>query len=628
MALLLAAAPLRAYVTSATLELMADDKAGVYLNGKMLLDDKHCEMLYNWFMCLSTSDNTLPLDLFKNNQDNLLGIINYDVYGGEAEISYRLTVHQSQGDPIVIWSQPGQTRFMNLHSNQPDPPAWYLPNFDDSKWAFANAVVGIGGNFIRLPDDRLKASFGAQGFVPLVAPNSTGHTIPQDRNIYRNHFVFPNSIAKADLLTNPKTASRGQQVAVRIVPGRDAGDISDFSVFADLPVGLEPTQIRNGGAYNPSTRQIQWQYRDIGKLVEYVSISAQTVLESGGWKTPERALGPFKPELMAWHDGGSTPAEQKLLGAFFWPGMPAWFKTSPTPYVDGLDSPIVLGIIFRIQYMAGGSDTPYKKEVNDIYMNYSIDGTDKDALKDDKRMSFCANSGMWQTGYYDASEDGHWTWDELNKLRIKLVSRQYNNRQQDQVVSCFATIRCIRLQNCAPTFFARVDDPRCEKLRIQAGVAQADGKAVASDPFYLDVNTALCVLPTPIPRPTPVPVAPGVTPMPTATSVPLKLADVDALGCLHSSPEPFKLGGVFLYFCSKLDANVDVTVRDGSGKVVRSIAAVSSRSGDNQVFFDAMDDSGRALAPGAYNFELSGIAADGRKLVSHRADFNRAREER
>src|SRR5580700_2759258 len=109
LAALLWGRPAFAYVTSATLEYFGDDKCGFYLNGHLLLTPENCPYMSNWWGCISTSDGTLPLEYFNNNGDNLLAAANYDLFGDRMYMGYRLTVHHSSGDPVVVWGIPDQT---------------------------------------------------------------------------------------------------------------------------------------------------------------------------------------------------------------------------------------------------------------------------------------------------------------------------------------------------------------------------------------------------------------------------------------------------------------------------------------------------------------------------------------
>jgi hypothetical protein len=262
------------------------------------------------------------------------------------------------------------------------------------------------------------------------------------------------------------------------------------------------------------------------------------------------------------------------------------------------------------------------KGVNDICLNYSVDGTNRDLLKEDKALTHCANSGFWQTGYYDASEDRKWTWADINNLRVKLRAHQAGNRQLGRVVSVFAVIRCLTLQKCAPSLLARVTSTKCEKLRVNAGLAQTDGKASASDSFILPVNQQACIPPTRTPTP-----LPGITPLPTPVPGPKSVPpETIGLSCLQTSPEPFRRGGVFIYFCLKMDADIVVEVSKLNGEVARTLPSVTCRSGNSQMFFNAVDSADRPLAPGGYIYTIKAITTDGKYVTSHHASFTRGQD--
>src|SRR5579864_536189 len=91
----------RAYVTSAILEYSCDDQGGFFLNGSPIL--QRSDYAPFDFKVLSTSDGTLPMELFNAYGDNVFGVEDYDTEGYRMSMSYRFTVHQSDGDPIVIW---------------------------------------------------------------------------------------------------------------------------------------------------------------------------------------------------------------------------------------------------------------------------------------------------------------------------------------------------------------------------------------------------------------------------------------------------------------------------------------------------------------------------------------------
>jgi flagellar basal-body rod modification protein FlgD len=74
---------------------------------------------------------------------------------------------------------------------------------------------------------------------------------------------------------------------------------------------------------------------------------------------------------------------------------------------------------------------------------------------------------------------------------------------------------------------------------------------------------------------------------------------------------------VELGFLLKNDAhNVNVTVTDSSGNVVRTLAAANSPAGANLVSWDGKDASGNPVAPGEYKFAVDATTIDGAKIES------------
>src|SRR5688572_25207310 len=109
----------RAYITSAMLEYCADDEVAIYLNGSELM--RRSEFGPFDYQVITTADGSLPLELFRENQENVLGVENFDTEAGAINVSYRLTVYHSDGDPVVIWSVPEQSRFLHLSKEEKSP---------------------------------------------------------------------------------------------------------------------------------------------------------------------------------------------------------------------------------------------------------------------------------------------------------------------------------------------------------------------------------------------------------------------------------------------------------------------------------------------------------------------------
>lgn len=611
-ALTLAAAlavPLRAYVTSAVLEYSVDDKVSFYLNGSTILALSDFAP-FNYEV-LSTADGTLPMDLFKPNQDNLLAVEDHDVEGGNMSVSYRFTIHFSDGDPLVIWSDPTQSKFIHLHKDQPDPPGWILPGFDDRAWAPAARVTELKFPFFAfplLPDPAFSGFLGGGG-VPRLSHTFNMNCTTADHNLFRSHFRFPNHPAKVVALINPPQAARGQRVAVRLLPGPDTTELNQFNLLAWLPQGLTLAGAAPGYQYAPQLRRLAWSFDRRDLKVGYAHMPAVTVLSAGGWRAPEKALGP--PKAGKGRRQLNTPASVWDDGAAFYANRPAWFRLAP-PGVDLRQwRPLIQGVIFHSQMRLGGKNTATDTGADAVMFNYSVDGGRNAALANDVDVARMSTSDYWFDGYYDASEDRRWTWEELGQLAVRIMARARGDDDRNLLSSVVATVRYYSPAEASPWFYAVVDEPRCATLKLNTAVFHLGQGALASDSVDLPVNQALCpATPVPTPTSTPIPkremVAPTPEP-PKAESAGLALHGENRfdLGCLAVDPEPFNYAGTFVSFCVKKDVNVTLNVYSAdTGKLARQMEAGAFRAGDNQFFFNAQDDQGKELAPGAYVFEL------------------------
>jgi hypothetical protein len=619
-------AGLPAYVTSATLEYSVDDQVTFYINGHLVLE--RSDFCWADFAVLSTSDGTLPLDVFNMNGDNVLATEDHDTEGGVMGVAYRLTVHHSSGDPVVVWSEPGNTKFLHLMASQKDPDQWYLPNFDDSSWQQAiGAYNSVNSQWVRwycLLDSAFGV-FGSSGCVPEISHMSSGRSNGHDHNLLRNHFSFPNVPAKVRVSVNPPSASRGQSVSFQLIPGKDAAYMDRFQLFARIPQGLRVTSLSKGGYLDPKSSAAFWDFSKADVAPHFVTLNARAVVNAPDWSQPEKVLGP--PKYGKVRRQLNVPLVIYNDGAKFGPGDPGWFAMeAPLGIPQGSE---ILGVIFHSQIRLEGQDSLQIDETDPIYLNYSLDGSQNGALKKDVMVSRSSYS-YWIDGYYDATEDRHWTWADLANLRVKFESRQRRLKNTNMAASVSAVIRYYEPLRTAPYFYAMVEASQCDNTQIFAGIRQLGTAAVGSDPTMIALNPGLCA-PTPVPMPTPLPThVPAMVVVPTAEPVHApEIASMTAgaaikLGCLENAPEPFKRGGTFVYFCVDKESQVTLNVYDTeSGKQLRRMAAGSFHPGKQQIFFNGLDDNGNPLGAGSYLYEI--LARNDSGAQSRNAHFTRAK---
>jgi hypothetical protein len=610
LAFLALAAQAPAYVTSAVLEYSVDDQAAFFLNGSPIL--KRSDFAPFDYAVLSTSDGTLPMEYFNSFGDNTLAVEDFDTEGGNISISYRFTVHTSDGDPIVIWSDPEQAKMLHLSANERDPEGWIQPNFDDSKWAPAKLATETRFEYFGFPT-LFDASLGGifnDPYVPRLSHTFNMHTNTKDHNLYRSHFKFPDKPAKVTASIRPVGAAMGQQVAVRLIPGPDSAEFSQFNVLAWVPQGLEMTSSAPGAKYDPKLRRLSWSYNRRDLQVGYAKMNLASVISATGWGAPQKALGPFKagkgrrklntPDAI-WNDG-----------AVITNGSPGWFKVSPHNVDISKWRPTILGVIFRSQLRAGGLDTAQAFGVDAVKFNYSVDGGATQVLKDDAFVSRMSSNQYWYDGAYDATEDRKWTWEDLNNLSIKVMGTARGTSDRNLISALEVTVKYYTPTNASPWFMAKVTEPKCTTLQLKTGAFRTGSPLLTSDPVDLVVNAGACP-PTPAPTPTFTPIPIAIMVKPTATAVPTPRSDGKimqsdirfGLEGLRANPDPVNFAGSFIEFSVTKDVNITLNVySDATGKAVRVITGNTARAGNNQIFYNALDNNNKVLTPGHYTFEI------------------------
>jgi hypothetical protein len=610
----------------------------MYLNGTEIKNYDTQFAHFNDYALLCSSDGNLPLELFKYQTDNVLAIYQKG-HGGWHEftnmgVSYRLTVYQSAGAPIVVWSTPDNTKFMHYEPGGQPPVGWEKVGFDDKNWkeAVPARMITDYWGWAELPDPAFKGFLGNEGYVPFLSHNKVGNASADMINVFRSTFRLPYKPGKLVTYSYQKQARQGEKVMVRIIPARDVASIGPLSISAALPQGLNPLQAP-GAAYNASTRKLTWNFPSPAKSL---ATHIQSVADNSGFIMPQKAFGPWKPNrpphdyirnmtMTEYYDSSSFPS-----------GAQCWFQMSPPPFKDGPGAPIILSVTFQSQFLPRGFNGLVSYTVDHIMFNYSTDGTNNGAKgKDGVNISkFAGGDGSqnWANGYYDATYDRvAWKWSDLEKLRVMFRGKQVGDKKPDNLLlSCIASVRYYDPKDVAPYFYATVADGACRTVSITGQMISSatDSSAIsASDPVILNPQAcAPTATPTFTPVPTRVPTPrPGVTP-PTPVPTPTPgLAFVGAkpgIKEVSSAPEPFRRSGCFVYFSlGGSVTNLYFIVYDASGAQIAKIDAGAFSPGKNQLFYDGLTDKKKPLAPGRYTYELRGQV--GTYIESFRSAFNK-----
>ena len=149
--------------------------------------------------------------------------------------------------------------------------------------------------------------------------------------------------------------------------------------------------------------------------------------------------------------------------------------------------PLILGVIFHSQMRLGNKNTATVTEADSVRFNYSVDGGSKEALKNDVEVSRMTDNFYWFDGYYDATEDRKWTWDDINRLAVKFgrpVARG-NVIDKNLISSVQAIVKYYVPAKASPYFFAKVSDTRCETLQLNTGIFRAGSPMTSADPVDL-----------------------------------------------------------------------------------------------------------------------------------------------
>ena len=141
----------------------------------------------------------------------------------------------------------------------------------------------------------------------------------------------------------------------------------------------------------------------------------------------------------------------------------------------------------------------------------------------------------------------------------------------------------------------------------------------------MPVNQQLCARPTPEPAPA-FALAPEKKPTPDLGLELKSGREALGLACFSSAPEPFNYAGVFVRFCLKKPAKIQMKVFHEGGALLRTLDGGDFRPGDSQIFFNALDDQGNPLPAGGYIYQL--FATDGSYTAMRQGSFTRGPDKR
>jgi hypothetical protein len=156
-------------------------------------------------------------------------------------------------------------------------------------------------------------------------------------------------------------------------------------------------------------------------------------------------------------------------------------------------------VVFQSQIMPGGRKGALGGEgVDDLLLNYSVDGSNQGALKQDINLSrFGGQVGgainsapidVWLNGYYVADTDRNWTWKDLANLRVHLQSKQHGMKHDSSLLSCIASVRYYVPSEVMPRFYVQVSEAGKKTLRIAGKTRSTQGNGESTGFLDLNVN--------------------------------------------------------------------------------------------------------------------------------------------
>jgi hypothetical protein len=640
LASLFVAGTLNAYVTSATLEYSYPHPTEMYLNGVQIRSPESSYSHFEDYALLCSANGTFPLELLNYKKENVLAFRQRGtglaiVQVANMGISYRLTLHRSSGKPLVIWSEPDHTKLAHFDPGRPVPDDWFKPDFNDTGWKqarLARYITDIGG-WPELPDLKFKGPLGQDGFVPFLSHNPVGNASAGMVDVFRSTFVIPDEPGALTMKALPSTKKVGEKMMVALAPSADCASMGPLVISMTAPPGLDPVAVYLKPFVTPSN-SMTWNF---SSPVQTLDIHLESVLENNGFVMPQKALGTWLPDRFIPRSLRRNITWQEYIDSATFPSASScWFKMSAPPYTDGPHAPVILEVTFESQIYPMGKNGLNTRDLEHILFNYAVDNSLRGNIFGDAGINVARNSGScagferkWTDGYYNATPDRRWSWSDLANLRVKFSAEQVGSRKREnRLLRCVAHIRYYDPAAVSPFFWAKVREPDCRTLTITASMSSPQNDNVSTGSLAFVVNSEKCppasIAAAPRPKAVLPPGDPDVPPTPE-TRISRVVEPMPAVSDVRTGPEPFRRGGVYVYFSSKQAiSGLRFYVYDRTGRPVALAAAGDFGAGNNLLYFDGLNTDKAALTPGAYLYELRYEL--GGRPESFRGKFSKAAE--
>src|SRR6185369_15239638 len=143
----------------------------------------------------------------------------------------------------------------------------------------------------------------------------------------------------------------------------------------------------------------------------------------------------------------------------------------------------IQGVIFRSQLKMGGRSNNGHLETDKIMFNYSVNEKTRGVLKNDVNVARTTADANWIDGYYHASEDRKWSWEDLRNLMVMFKGVQVGNRDKNMMANVTCIVRYYYPNRVAPWFQAKVLEKTCADIQLKTGVFRFGSNLTSSDPM-------------------------------------------------------------------------------------------------------------------------------------------------